>query len=233
MAKMTIDQRREKVFAWWRQRKWYQFGQPDSWKVSDSACSDTSIQHVVKLTKDLNVSLNAVRDRSGAPNSTPMNSDEALRALRSYGLPYVRVNDLRAAELMRVARARGPVILCVAYWAYPQWLGYTYAGRTLWGTSTSPSGRRVNVGVSIPKRHSGLTQWTFRLGHAVVLGTDTHQSGKHLGVIRDHNHNSASRPERPAYDLLTAQQINRMLDAYRDMYGYRVALIPTRPVITK
>ena len=136
-----------------------------------------------------------------------------------------------ASGVLKVARKRGPVIVCEQYWSHPQWKGYTYAGRTLQGTATNGSGNKVRPGFAKPWERAGLTQWTFRDGHAVVAATDTWEHDVHFGVIRDPNHNSPSRPERPAYDLVTVAQLGRMLDSYKARYGYRVVLAPTRVVI--
>jgi hypothetical protein len=225
---------RDKVERIFGRRNRYQFGQPDQTTTlvggGEVACTDTSIQMIVMLVKELNVSLNEVRRRSGAPFGQPMDSIEALRALHSFGLPYERRNDLNAMECMNIADNRGPVILCVSYWAYAQWEGYTYAGRTLHGYATSPAGRKVNVGVAKPEKRAGLTQWTFPDGHAVVEGCSKKIGRRRFGVLRDPNHNSVARPERPAYDLLTVQQMNRGLDAYERQYGHRVVLVPTRDI---
>jgi hypothetical protein len=185
---------------------------------------------IVMLVKELNVSLNEVRRRSGAPALQPLNSDEALRALHSFGLPYERQNDLRAMELLNIAQNRGPVIVCELYWAHPQWKGYQYAGRELHGTAINSRGRRVKVGFADPEKRAGLTQWTFRDGHAVLLGAEMRKDRRRYGIIRDPNHNSPSRPERPAYDLISIPQLNRMVDSFATKYGYRVALVPTRDI---
>ena len=157
-----------------------------------------------------------------------MNTTEALRALHSYGLPYEISNSLTAAGVLRVARTKGPVIVCEMYWSHPQWAGYTYMGRTLHGVANG-----VRVGFAMPTKHAGLTQWTFTDGHAILAAADDWSEGTHLGVIRDPNHNSPSRPERPAYDLVTLPQLNRMLNSFKSKYGYKVMLVPTRPIIRR
>ena len=227
---MNNAQRHEKVMRFLRRRNRYQFGQPKSDRVADGAvaCTDTSIQHVVKLARDLNVSLNRVRDVSGAPNDTPMDVDEALRALRFYGLPYEIRRGIHASEVCRIARQRGPVLIAYRYWSGPQWKGYTYLGQTLKGWAKNDVGKRVYVGFARPLSRAGLTQTTFRDGHSAYIATDMWIEGTHYAVMRDHNHNSASRPERPAYDLITMPQLNRML---RSWPGESLALVPTRPVI--
>jgi len=197
------------------------------------ACTDTSIQMIVQLAKDKKVSLNDVRRRSGAPHGTPMNAYEALRALHSYGLPYEIKNDIAAMGSMRSAREKGPVIICELYGAQPQWQDYVYMGRKLDGTARNYSGNKVRPGFSHPLRRSGLTQWTFRDGHAVLLATSEWGDGQWKGIVRDPNHNSASRPERPAYDVVSKRQLDRMISSYASKYGFKVALVPTKTVIKR
>jgi len=225
---MNIAHRRDHVMRILERRNRYQFGQPKSDLVEQSGCTDTSIQLVVLMAKGKSVSLNDVRRRSGAPQDTPMSTTEALRALHSYGLPYEAVTGLQASGAVHIAKTRGPVIIAENYWAHPQWMGYTYLGRTLKGRATNLQGKSVRVGLSHPLRRSGLTQWDYRLGHAVLLGTDTYEDRTHYAVVRDPNHNSAARPERPAYDLVTMQQLNRMMKSW---YTYSLVLAPTRVVI--
>lgn len=223
---MNQAQRRERVLNVFRRRNRYQFGQPKASLVSNSGCTDTCIQMIVLLAKDKNVSLNEVRARSGCKPNMPMSTAQALRALGSFGLPYQPRTDLQAAAMLQLVRERGPVILCEKYWAHPQWKDYTYMGRTLRGAAKNDNGVFVRPGYSRPLRRSGLTQWTFRGGHAVLVGTDTHEDDTHWGVVRDPNHNSPARPERPAYDLISLPQLNRMLNSYG-----RLVLVPTRVVM--
>lgn len=227
---MNVRQRRAHVLRLLERRNRYQFGQPNDSLVDDGAvaCTDTSIQLIVWMAKGKKVSLDNVRKRSGAPADQPMEADEAIRALRSYGLPYEIRRGLLASDIVRIARNKGPVIIAEKYWSHPQWLDYTYAGKTLKGYAVNDAGARVRVGTSVPRRRSGLTQWTFRDGHAVLLATDDYEDGKHYAVVRDPNHNSSARPERPAYDMVTMYQLNRML---RSWDRGSLALVPTRVVI--
>jgi hypothetical protein len=225
---------RERVTRILGRRTRFQFGQPPATTTlvggGTVACTDCCIQVAVLLTKGVDVSLNEVRRRSGAPSGQPLTANEALRALRSFDLPYEIRNDLRGAALLKVAREKGPVIVCELYWAHPQWHGYEYLGRTLNGYSTSYSGRKVRPGFARPEHHAGLTQWTFRDGHAVLLACDAWEGKVHQGIVRDPNHASGSRPERPAYDLVNVRQLDRMVDSYAMKYGFRVALAPARDI---
>ena len=48
-------------------------------------------------------------------------------------------------------------------------------------------------------------------------------------VVRDPNHNSPARPERPAYDLINKTQLKRMLDSWP--YGYTYVIAPKSKVV--
>ena len=229
---MNALTRREHVLKILNRRNRYQFGQPTSTTTlvggGSVACSDTCIQLIVLMATGKRVSLDNVRRRSGARPGQPMQVNEALRALRSYGLPYELRRYMKASDVLRYASQRGPVIIAERYWSHPQWEGYTYMGKKLNGLARNDANRSVRVGVSKPKRKSGLTQWTFRGGHAVLLATSMKVLGKRHGIVRDPNHNSWTRPERPAYDAVSVYQLNRMLASWP---GGSLALVPTKVVI--
>jgi hypothetical protein len=220
-------------------RNRYQFGQPKDDLVDGGAvaCTDTCIQLIVKMAKDKNVSLNEVRRKSGAPKdgSRGMRPSEVLRALKAFGLDYAARGDLSARDILRITRNRGPVVIAELYWAHPQWKGYRYAGKTNKGWTRSASGKRIRVGFSEPLTKSGSNQWTFRGGHAVLLAwakvaglDDVDES---VGGVRDPNHNSPSRPQRPKWDELTPHQINRMVRSIRSVYGSRLVYVPRKVVV--
>jgi hypothetical protein len=227
---MKVAARREHVLKVLRRRNRYQFGQPihTSNLVTNSGCTDTCIQLIVLMAKGKRVSLNNVRQRSGARPNSAMTIEQALRALHSYGLPYELRRNVKAVDVRRITRQRGPVIIAEKYWAHPQWQNYPYMGRRLNGLARNNANRTVRVNFARPLKRSGLTQWTFRDGHAVLAATDIQMAGLWLPVIRDPNHNSWSRPERPAYDVVTMFQLNRMLKSWP---GGSLVLAPARTVI--
>jgi hypothetical protein len=228
------DRRRKLVKRILLRRKGYQFGQPKDDLVGDGrvACTDTCIQLIVLIVKGWNVSLNNVRRRSKAAEDQPMQASEALRALRSYGLPYVVERGLTARQVMRIAMDKGPVIVCEMYWAHPQWKGYSYAGRTLNGYAGAVGVGVKRVGFAKPTGRAGLTQWPFRGGHAILAATAAWQEtrwGRRLfGFERDPNHSSAVRPERPAWDKVNLSQLQRQLDSWP---GESQCYVPTRRII--
>lgn len=179
----------------------------------------------ISLAKDY--SLNQIRRRSKAAPGQPTTIDQSLKALASFGLPYDTAGGLDAEAVVRIAREKGPVLICYSYWSHPQWNGYTYQGRKLSGTARNNSGGNVKVGIARPSGQAGLTQWTYSGRHsAIVVGAFQSQSrGTKQAIIRDPNHNSASRPERPAYDLVTMAQLDRML---RSWGPTSLVLVPRR-----
>lgn len=255
-ATSAAQRRRRHVKRVLALRNRFQFGQPRSTTslvgYGNVACTDTAIQLIVKIAKGKNVTLNQVRRKSGGPRngSRGLRPDETLRALKAFGLDYEVRSDLNARAVMRIARNRGPVIIAEQYWAHPQWFGFRYAGKVLLGWTRSPNryvrgaggrlmnigNKRIRVGTTKPVAHSGLTQWTFRGNHAVLLGwarvaglDDVERS---VAGVRDSNHNSPSRPERPRWDEVTPQQLNRMMDSIRGSYGgKRLVIVPKRVVV--
>jgi len=222
---MNRDEWRQHVKREFLKRRRYQFGQPPATcnlatdgTPGDVACGDTTIQMVLRLVKGKDYSINKVRQVSGAPNHVPMPIENARLALRRFGLPYEVRTDLDAGDILRISRNRGPVLIAEDYWAHPQWEGRGD------GFAHTASGHRVFVGFADPRHKAGKTQHTFRDGHMVLLGT-TDIDGTE-GIVRDTNHNSAARPERPAWDKVSRRQIGRMLRSFNHGRN-KVVLIPT------
>lgn len=222
------------------ERTGYQFGQhPNFCKLvtaripGDVACADTCIQTVYRLAFGRFISLDSVRRRTGAPAGKPNNEITTLRGLRALGLPYEKRESITAAQVLRIARERGPVLVAEAYWAHPQWKGYRYASQVQTGVTRNPAGRLVEVGFAQPLEAAGNNQPTFRLGHMVLVATSQRRrNGPDVGFVRDPNHASPGRPERPAWDKVTAAQLGRMLRSIRPANGGRVlAFVPTERII--
>lgn len=219
-------------------RNGYQFGQPPGTCTrvtrvtpGDVACMDTSIQLLARLCRGRWYSLDFVRAKSLAPSDRPMPVGNAAVAMRRIGLPYVLRTGLSAMQIFDYVVKRGPVVIAEAYWSHPHWLGYRYLGRTMRGFATKPGGGSVHVGVARPLRRAGSNQWNFTAGHAVVLAWARRRpDGSRVIGVRDPNHNSAARPERPAWDEITLGQLARMLRSFQTT-GVSVAWVPTEVVI--
>lgn len=233
MRRTIVEQRRHTKRLLLR-RNGYQFGQrPSSCNLAtrsipgDVACADTSVQTVARILKGKYYSINHIRRLSKESYHVPMSVGHAVYALNQMGLDYEMRNDLTARELMVIARRRGPVLIAEDYWAHPQWKGYYYGGKKQTGIARNLSGRNVYVGFSDPEGHSGNNQWTFRLGHMVVLATSAIIDGKNVGYVRDPNHNSPTRPQRPAWDRISGRQLGRMMRSF-NRGQYLVAIVPKR-----
>ena len=215
-------------------RNGYQFGQPmttcnlASRSVpGDVACMDTAIQLVKFLCDGKKISLNAARRATGAPFHVPTPIQYVERGLRRLGLPYRFSNDLTASQVWEILLTRGPVIVAEDYWAHPQWRGYVYAGRRMNGRA-GLTGRYV--GFADPDGKAGSNQWNFTAGHAVVFAFAGGDWGNKSIGVRDSNHNSAVRPERPAWDRISIPQANRMISSFNG--GRNKGLwIPTEVVV--
>ena len=215
------------------QRRGYQFGQPadtcnlaSKFVPGDMACADTSIQLLKFLVDGKKISINAVRRASHDTFHTPMDIINADIALRNLGLPYTRTNSLTASEIWEILLKRGPVMVAEDYWAHPQWRGYVYAGRRMNGRG-GLTGKYV--GFADPDRKAGSNQWNFLDGHMVLFAFAAGDYGNKGIGLRDPNHNSAVRPERPAWDRVSIPQANRMLQSFNG--GTKQIWIPTEVVV--
>jgi hypothetical protein len=215
-------------------RNRYQFGQPpETTRLvmgGAVACTDTCIQIIALMARGKRVSLDKVRRLSGAPAGQPMEPDEAIRALAKLGMAYEIRRGLRIDDLFRYTASRGPIILCERYWAHPQWKGSSYLGVPADGKARDDTGRQAFVGFSRPLERSGLTQSTFRDGHAILLARpmgkgERPDADQRAMKLRDPNHNSEARPERPAWDIVSGVQLGRML---RSWPGDSLCLVPSR-----
>lgn len=227
--------RRRKVKRKLLQRRGYQFGQPEcnlasSTVPGDVACMDTSIQLVKYLCDGRRLSINDIRRISRAPAHRPFPNAYVLPTLLRLGLPYQYRNSLTAAELWEIVLKRGPVIFAEDYWAHPEWSGYVYAGQRMNGWTTNRRGVRVHVGTSQPERKSGRNQTNFKLGHAGVIAFAGGDYGNKSAGLRDPNHNSAVRPERPAWDKVSLAQLNRELRSFNSGQT-RACWVPTEVVV--
>ena len=139
------------------------------------------------------------------------------------------MSGLDVDQVIKMIRNRGPVIIAEMYWSHPQWRGYRYAGKTNKGKAKNNNGKVVHVGFAKDKRggkRAGSTQWTFRGGHAVLAATILPDGDI---AVRDSNHNSPVRPERPAYDVINKAQLRRMMKSWP--YGYTYVLAPKSKVV--
>ncbi len=234
---MNKQQWRRKVKRWLAKRKWYQFGQPKDNLVGGGAvaCTDTCMQHIGMMVRGKKWSLNQIRIFSRGPRdgSRGLRPSEVLRGLSAMHLEYEVRSDLSAKQITKIAMSKGPVIIGENYWAHPQWKGRSYLGKKLTGVSRNSKGKKVKVGYARPYGRAGNTQPTFRDGHAVLLATGDWtgevNNSPLFAFVRDPNHNSPVRRERPKWDRLDMKQLTRMLNSIKSSYGgKRLVYIPKR-----
>lgn len=171
-----------------------------------SCCTDTVIQMIVEYYKEKTYSLAYIRKVAQAKTSfnespcTGINYIEVLNALEALGITHYKVGwNVNAKDIINKV-AIGPTLVGVYYGNYPK----------------NRSGR---CGTTNKAEHGGKTDCPFRGAHAVLaLKRVNHltTSGKYAHtdmLVRDPNHNSASRPEKPMYDRITLSQLDKSMKA--------------------
>lgn len=229
--------RRRKVKRILARRTRYQFGQKAGTNrlvtsrggtPGDVGCADTMIQLTLLICTGKRFSQDQVRRMSGNAPHVPMFATNALNALnRGFGRPVYEIRDVGTKEALRIARERGPVLFAEMYWAHPHMKG---APRST-GRARNNRGRVVTIGFA---KEGGNNNQEFVLGHMVGLMTSTKpRVGPERAFVRDPNHNSARRPQRPRWDLLLGTaQLSRMLDSIRPKWsGKRLAFVPKEVVV--
>lgn len=196
-----------------------QFGQTDDALTSNGAtgCTDTCLQFLSKLIKNVWYSHNTIRRKVGHTNTqTGLNYSEVGAFCRAVGLPYVVKLGLTASQILSLAKTRGPVLVGELYSWHPEWLDYVYGGVKADGKPN---------GVASPRGKAGKNQLTGFTGrHAVlVLGVTT------AGVyVMEPNHASPARPEKPPYDVMTIAQFTNLVNTYKASTGESYAVYPTK-----
>jgi len=186
----------------------FQFGQPGvPWALQKVACTDTCVQMVIRYYKDRTISLNEIRRDSGqVPYGTGLTVTQALRALSLNGVSNYRwITGYNRAFM--VARLKlGPIIVATNYRYYPAWKGHC-----------SSTISKAAVG--------GKTDCTFTGAHAVLVikAMPVYGSSGITGyeyLVRDPDHDSPSRPERPRYDRISEAQLKKAMDYITYLPGW-------------
>lgn len=175
----------------------FQFGQVDAPCAGASCCTDTCIQMIVEYYKDVTHSLGGIRRNAQRDTHfderpcTGLNSVEVLNALENLGIKHYKVG--KAVDAWDVWRKLdvGPVIVGVHYGSYPD-----------------EKGRCTNRNAE----RNGKTDCPFSGAHAVLaVGKRVHRVPKDFHrdfYIRDPDHNSRARPEKPDYDIIRRKQLD-------------------------
>jgi hypothetical protein len=224
----TRRQRRNHILkiARKKMRRLFQFGQNNDSKAGGGAwaCGHVSLQIVYKawFPNKRTPSINRIETLAGPradPDNNGIHEREMLKAANRLGLKYRLVYDMSPADVVRVAKERGPVIFLCIYTRWPEWHGYKYRGAT---------GNFRPNGIARPKGKAGKNQLVgFNGGHWSVVLSAQRVEDQELLYVRDTNHASPARPERPAYDIMTKQQWTRMYMDYRRQRGRVAVLVPT------
>ena len=193
----------------------FQFGQEGAPCNGQSCCTDTCIQMIVDFYKDDHYSLATIRRRAqnkyafDERQCTGINHLEVLNALNQFGLGHYQVGfGVDAGDIWNKV-AIGPTLVGVWYGSYPNENGYCGG---------------------VKAEYEGRTDCGFRGTHAVLaIGRRWHNGHRDL-YIRDPDHNSPSRPEKPKYDIVRLPDFNR---AMRNIVPYSpftntYAIYPTR-----
>lgn len=199
-----------------------QFGQAYDSMTNNGAtgCTDTILQWLVYLWKGSKPTHNSIRRAAGnPPYSRGLYASEVQRVIAHYGLPYAVRYSLTPKEL-RAAAKLGPVGFGHVYGWWPDWYRYRLGG--------SATDGRPN-GFASPRGEAGKTQSTWSGAHfGLLLGVATSPTETDKVYAWEPNHGSASRPEKPAYDVMTVAQLDAVYLSYQRLGRSLYAIVPTR-----
>lgn len=231
--------------AWWQnlaQRyPWLQqFGQGNDARsfYGRTGCGFTVLQTLALGWRNRTYTHNQIAALVGYPTpaqlvtQTGLNWAQVEAFIKKADLPYVIVPRLSSArewtygEVMRRANLYGPVAFGLRYGDQPEWYGKTYLGVKADGKPN---------GYASPKGHAGKTQLTgfedgshldLLLGYHVIRNVDG-SVNRRVCHVKDPNHGSPIRPERPPYDDVTDTQFKRMYEGYHALGRRLYAIVPT------
>lgn len=170
----------------------FQFGESGAPCGGSSCCTDTCIKMIVEYYKDATYSLAEIRRRAQSKSSfneapcTGINSVEVINALESFGINHYRVAYGANSAVVWNKVAVGPVIVGVHYGSYPN-------------SANSCGSNKAEL--------NGRTDCGFSGAHAVLaVGRRYHLTHRDF-YVRDPDHNSPARPEKPKYDIMRRPQL--------------------------
>ena len=213
-----------------------QFGQSADDAVWDggTACTHTVCQFLALLWFGQRLTLNQVNKLAGMPykagkvlsngKKVPrgMNNIELQRFFNATGLPYVVRFGLPFETVLTYSN-RAPVFYGNRYGSEPTQKGYVYHGVHAKPPYATLNGATQLTGSLINGRHAVLL-----LGYRSIISGGGDIVG-YRAWRKDPNHGSASRPERPPYDLITTQEAKAEYEAYKTISNGRTyCALPTR-----
>lgn len=175
----------------------FQFGQPGtSMCLAQTACTDTCVQMLIEYWKDRSVTLANIRVASGGPHDCVhgLNPTQTLQALRAYGIHNYKIGRGVGTSFIRSKLKNGPVLIVVGYDKYP-------------------TARAGHCGHSNDADKGGKNDCIFKGAHAVLAIAGASTPGHTGFYMRDPDHNSPSRPYKPAYDQISNKQLDATLKA--------------------
>lgn len=234
MGREALQRRRSRVLAVADADDRFQFGQPLSTHRlirDDNACGPNAMQIVDHVWSGSdNITMDDIV-RAGVPIADRdelvtrgLLFSEMERAAEVLGLPYVGRRDLSAEQVLQIAKHLGPVIFVCKYTYWPEWKGYVYYDVE---ADAKPNG------FARPWGQAGRNQvFGFDGGHyGVVLSSKWRRKPEsHTDVwLRDPNHASVVRPEKPHYDIVRGGQFERLYESARltTLSRQPWALVPT------
>ena len=230
-----IAERRERVMeAVKASRRLYQFGQPQDTTLSTAAgragCGPACVQVLARIWQPTAQppTQDRVCELSGFPEPDQhigsfLRTYQLVQALMALGIRYEPRSDLASSELQEVAKHRGPVLFLCRYTEWPQWRGYRCQGAVADGHPN---------GYASPLGRAGKTQLSgFDGGHYGLLLSSRWmpRKGTSFNWLRDPNHSSPARPERPSFDIVSKEQFRVLFESGRSITtdGQPWAAIPT------
>lgn len=219
---------------WWlelaRRYPIQQFGQANDARAHNgaTACTDTIIQVIHRgWTGARLLTIDRIRDLAGYTDAqyrerSGLTAAQVQRAMDRLSLPYrVRsaTSPFSASEAMRRANTHGPVLVGIPYGWWPEWRGFRYGTIVADGR---PNGYATPPGAAGRTQLSGFTgaHAALLLGYSVTRARDGTVTGRPT-YVKEPNHGSPVRPERPPFDVVTSGQFRRAYDAFGSVLGRR------------
>lgn len=181
----------------------YQFGQAGAPCLGKSCCTDACIQMLIEYWMEKTVSLADIRKAAQAKTNfderpcTGINATETINALKAYGITWYQPALGINANFVASKLVNGPVLVAVGYQKYPN-----HVNKRCGPYNLAESG--------------GRTDCTFRGAHAVLAIKPMTHTDVHTGldiIVRDPDHNSPARPEKPKWDRFKLSQFQSAMTA--------------------
>lgn len=219
---------RERV-DWWlaflrRHPEFQQFGQADDSLTNNGAtgCTDLCLQVLARGWTGKKYTQNQIRGFAGLGYQSRLrglyNPSEIRKVIDRTGIPYVIRYGWSWEALLERANKFGPVLFGCMYAYQPEKCDYSYAG-------VKSDGRPNGYA-----QKNGKTQLLgFTGAHAELLIGRRFKSGEPDPVfIKDPNHRSPARPERPSFDQVSIPQFAKLYESYGYLGRSLFAVVPTK-----